>query len=170
MACNADHYQRHSFVTPVTDRHRLSCQAGSVIPHIIGRKLAAGVVMLVLTVSGTFVRMPGSPDSLHVAVLKSSPGSQFNTGHPCCHSSAAASFEIALPASMPCGSEHACCLRPAPTNSANLPSTRSGQRSETRPAAWVGYRPNLPGYEASVRNSSPFTYLPYAELSTILRI
>lgn len=170
MVCKCRALCWQSFVTPVTDRHRVSCQAVSVIPQMISRKLAAGVVMLILTVTGTFVRMPGARDGLHVAVLNSSPRSQFNTGHPCCHSSAAASFEIALPPDMPCGSEHSCCLRPAPTNSANLPSTNSGQRPETRPAARADYRPNLPGYEASARPSSRVTFLPYAELSTVFRI
>lgn len=159
-----------SLVTPVTDPHPFCCQPVGVIHPITSRKLVAVVVMLVVTASGTVAQMPGSPDGAHRMALDSSHDGQLNSGHPCCHSSSTASFEIALPPSIPCGSKHSCCLRSAPTSSANLPSSSRGQRPETLPVGRTEDAANRPGVHAPVQISCPGAILLFAALSTVLRI
>lgn len=54
--------------------------------------------------------------------------------HDCCAHQAVFLATLALPlqpAGMPCGSEHPCCVRPAPQNVPNLPSAFSQQPPAT---------------------------------------
>ena len=155
-------------VTAITYPEPVSCNTPGVVLHNMGRKLIAAMVMLVVSATGTFVHLPASADVSSFIAKNSSHAAPVNPSHPCCHSTSPALFEIVLPPSMPCG--NSCCLRPAPTNSANLPSTSRQQRPETHIVARAAYQPKQPGLRASARVSCTEALLPYAELSTVLRI
>jgi hypothetical protein len=163
-------FQRRRLVTPITDPEPVSCETRSIVQKIMSRKLIAAVVLLVVSATGTFAQLPASRDASPSMPIDLSNASQSNSAHPCCHSSSAAPFEIALPPNIPCGSEHSCCLRPAPTNSANLPSISGQQRPETGFVDRINQRPTQPGSQVSIRISCAAAFLPYAVLSTVLRI
>ena len=155
-------------MTPITDPDPVPCET-QVVQQIMGRKLIAALVMLVVSATGTLARLPTANDTSSIMVMNSSEASDSNSAHRCCHSSSRALFEITLPPNIPCGNEHSCCLRPAPTNSANLPLTRQ-QRPESGFVDRINHRPTQPGFQASVRISWAAAFLRYVALSTVLRI
>jgi hypothetical protein len=137
------------------------------------RQLAAALLMLLLGGVGAFAQQISVEHPTIVPVTAQAPGDHNNaSAHKCCHSSSVSHFEIAmplLPANMPCGSEHVCCVRPGPANFAEVPSTHGQQRPDACHrgvlATYLGAA-NL-SVSAALRSTR---LLPFGALSTVLRI
>jgi len=134
------------------------------------KRLVADLLMLVLSGAGALAQP--------ISVAQTTAAGQTlsahldDAAHQCRHSRAVQRFEITVPpppANMPCGSEHACCMRPGPANVAELPSAPGQERPEAQQRgvllAHSEGAVNVPVGAALYRSS-----LPYGALNTVLRI
>jgi hypothetical protein len=94
------------------------------------------------------------------------------SAHKCCHSSSVTHFEIAmplLPANLPCGDEHVCCVRPGPANFAEVPSTSGQQRPDGQGEVLPVHSDGTVNFHVRVLPRSS-NLLSYGALNTVLRI
>src|ERR1700747_93044 len=88
------------------------------------RSMAALLLLTIVSWAGSFAQVPGGRDHLEGVRQRTSPS--VHRAHDCCGSLQILLTKPALPfkpASMPCGDEHPCCVRPAPQTTPILPST-----------------------------------------------
>ena len=164
----------HSLVTPVTDLLCHPCDACMCIHRAMQRTAIAVLLIVALSAAGALAQTIDSPIVNDQSTEKPSPVSHVQPAmsHRCCHSAAAPRIEInlpPLPSGLPCGGQHSCCLRPAPANSPEIPTTLGQQRPGVNSAA-LG-----PNSTRVVRSRIPAMveradFLPYVVFSTILRI
>ena len=135
---------------------------------VMYRKFIAALLMLIVSGTGALAQSLALPPQPMATLSHDHAG----PAHQCCHSPGQ-TVGIALPpmpANMPCGNQHSCCLRPAPGNSSSLPSTGTQQRPGSGRASqnFEPMKESTLGLPASAIH--PAGFLVYAVLSTVLRI
>jgi hypothetical protein len=138
------------------------------------RRLLAGSLMLVLTGAG-LVAQAISFHHPRVAppVAQTTTAHDHAAAHKCCHSSSGLRFAIAIspsPANMPCGNEHACCMRPSPASFAEVPSTSHLQRPDVDHREAIPISSHGSGSASEGTDVRGRSLLPYEMLNVILRI
>jgi hypothetical protein len=156
-------------VTFITDGVPISCQPRLYVARMhMGRRLIAILLLLILGSAGGF------PQALAVELTASgADGPHLASAIPACHHATVnPAFEVlapANPANSPCDRQHSCCMRRVPVSAPNLPSTDGLRRMAPRESR----APDLPKElesRAGARSAHEKDLLPYAVLSTVLRI
>jgi len=137
------------------------------------RLLAATLVLTLLSWLGALAQ-PMPHEHGKASVAATAPAAHdHNAIHRCCQPPRAFSFPVAMlplvPANMPCGGEHSCCIRPGPQNSPNLPSTTGNRRPAAEAVDSLQSENSAPNATLAFGAFRFATVRPYSAFSTVLR-
>ena len=138
------------------------------------KRLVAGLLMIGLSGAGALAQSISYEQAMAAPLAVQVPSTAIHSSrHKCCHSNSLLRFEITIPlppSNMPCGSEHACCVRPGPANVAEVPFTPGQQRQDAQQREVVpadsGGAVTLPAGTVFHTAGS----LPYDAFNPVLRI
>ena len=156
-------------MTAVTYLRPISCQAlGLASLTMRTGSMAALLLLTMVSWVGSFAQVSPTSDGAKNESQRTSLGA--HSAHDCCGSLQILPTKPVLPlkpASMPCGDEHPCCVRPGPQTTPNLPSTLEQQKLVVRRFAAV----TVMSEEARAASEPEWrAFTRRLEFNTVLRI